>query len=307
MNMARIPEVFGPHKHFKLSKKKKNKRLIKRLRNEYRLSILKESSYEEQVSVLLTPLNVVLLVGSAFILIGGLVYSLVALSPLKEHLVPGYIDDQYRQDAISARNTADSLLAKQAQYDDYLILLNRVLSGNIHPDSVKFDAQEGLDEQSLSYQLSEPDSLLRNKVAEEDRFTLNLASGANPAESRKFLFTPVEGTLSSKFDPDIEHYGIDIVAPKESIIKSVLEGTVVLASYTSDGGHVIQVQHSGDLISVYKHNSVLLKKTGDRIKAGESIAVIGNTGDHSDGPHLHFELWEKGLPVDPQLYLNISE
>lgn len=277
------------------------------MRNEYRLSILKESSYEEQVSVLLTPLNVVLLVGSTFILIGGLVYSLVALSPLKEHLVPGYVDDQYRQDAISARNTADSLLAKQAQYDDYLILLNRVLSGNIHPDSVKFDAQEGLDEQSLSYQLSEPDSLLRNKVAEEDRFTLNLASGANPAESRKFLFTPVEGTLSSKFDPDIEHYGIDIVAPKESIIKSVLDGTVVLASYTSDGGHVIQVQHSGDLISVYKHNSVLLKKTGDRIKAGESIAVIGNTGDHSDGPHLHFELWEKGLPVDPQLYLNISE
>lgn len=277
------------------------------MRNEYRLSILKESSYEEQVSVLLTPLNVVLLVGSAFILIGGFVYSLVALSPLKTHLVPGYVDDQYRQDAISARNTADSLLAKQAQYDDYLILLNRVLSGNIHPDSVKFDAQEGLDEQSLSYQLSEPDSLLRNKVAEEDRFTLNLASGANPAESRKFLFTPVEGTLSSKFDPDIEHYGIDIVAPKESIIKSVLDGTVVLASYTSDGGHVIQVQHSGDLISVYKHNSVLLKKTGDRIKAGESIAVIGNTGDHSDGPHLHFELWEKGLPVDPQLYLNISE
>lgn len=299
--------VFSQHKSFKLSKKKKNKRLIKRLRNEYRLSILKESSYEEQVSVLLTPLNVVLLVGSAFILIGGFVYSLVALSPLKTHLVPGYVDDQYRQDAISARNTADSLLAKQAQYDDYLILLNRVLSGNIHPDSVKFDAQEGLDEQSLSYQLSEPDSLLRNKVAEEDRFTLNLASGANPAESRKFLFTPVEGTLSSKFDPDIEHYGIDIVAPKESIIKSVLDGTVVLASYTSDGGHVIQVQHSGDLISVYKHNSVLLKKTGDRIKAGESIAVIGNTGDHSDGPHLHFELWEKGLPVDPQLYLNISE
>lgn len=277
------------------------------MRNEYRLSILKESSYEEQVSVLLTPLNVVLLLGSAFLLIGGLVYSLVALSPLKEHLVPGYVDDQYRQDAISARNTADSLLAKQAQYGDYLMLLNMVLSGNIHPDSVKFDAREGLDEQSLNYQLSEPDSLLRNKVAEEDRFTLNLASGANPAESRSFLFTPVEGTLSSKFDPDIEHYGIDIVAPKESIIKSVLEGTVVLASYTSDGGHVIQVQHSGDLISVYKHNSVLLKKTGDRIKAGESIAVIGNTGDHSDGPHLHLELWEKGLPVDPQLYLNIGE
>lgn len=277
------------------------------MRNEYRLSILKESSYEEQVSVLLTPLNVVLLLGGAFILIGGLVYSLVALSPLKQHLVPGYVDDQYRQDAISARNTADSLLVKQAQYDDYLILLNQVLRGNIHPDSVKFDAQEGLDEQSLSYQLSEPDSLLRTKVAEEDRFTLNLSSGASPTESRKFLFTPVEGTLSSKFDPDIEHYGIDIVAPKESIIKSVLDGTVVLASYTSDGGHVIQVQHSGDLISVYKHNSVLLKKTGDRIKAGESIAVIGNTGDHSDGPHLHLELWEKGLPVDPQLYLNISE
>lgn len=307
MNWVWIPEDFGPYKPFKLSKKKKNKRLIKRLKSEYRLSILKESSYEEQVSLLLTPLNVVLLVGTAFLLIGGLVYAVVAISPLKEHLVPGYVDDQYRKDALSAKNTADSLLQKQKDYETYLAMLNRVLSGDIHPDSVRFDPSQEVDEAHLNFQLSSSDSLLRSKVAEEDRFALNLASGASSPESRKFLFTPVEGTLSSKFDPDIGHYGIDIVAPKESVIKSVLDGTVVLASYTSDGGHVIQVQHSGDFISVYKHNSVLLKKTGDRIKAGESIAVIGNTGDHSDGPHLHLELWEKGLPVDPQLYLNISE
>ena len=113
--------------------------------------------------------------------------------------------------------------------------------------------------------------------------------------------------MSSPFDPENDHYGIDLVAPAGDVIKSILDGTVVLASYTSDGGHVIQVQHSANIISVYKHNSVLLKKVGDAVKAGESIAVIGNTGNHSDGPHLHFELWEGGVALDPADYFAFEE
>lgn len=284
------------------------KKLFKQLRSQYRLSLLKESSYEERLSLLLTPLNIILLVGFTFIIVGGIVYVVVALTPLREVLVPGYVDDQYRRDAETARLQADSAMVQLAIYTEYVDVISNVMKGNIHPDSVEFDSQVNVDETLLNYQISQEDSLLRSKIEEEDRFALNLAEvGDEKSSSRKFLFKPLEGTMSSGFDPDNDHYGIDLVAPQESVIKTVLDGTVLLSGYTSDGGHVIQVQHSNNLVSIYKHNSVLLKKTGDRVRAGESIAVIGDTGDHSDGPHLHFELWENGSPINPSDYFSFEE
>ena len=283
-------------------------KIFKQLRSQYRLSLLKESSYEERLSLLLTPLNIILLLSFTFLIVGGIVYIVVALTPLREVLVPGYVDEQYRNDAQSARQQADSAMIQLAIYSDYLDVVSNVMKGNIHPDSVEFDSKSIVDESLLSYEISEEDSLLRTKIEEEDRFALNLAgAGDEKSTSRKFLFKPLEGTLSAGFDPDNDHYGIDLVAPQESVIKSVLDGTVILSSYTSDGGHVIQVQHSNNLVSVYKHNSVLLKKTGNRVRAGESIAVIGDTGDHSDGPHLHFELWENGSPINPSDYFSFEE
>lgn len=292
-----------------MSAAKKKKKLIRRLRSTYRLSILKESSYEEQFSLLLTPLNVILLLAALFVFAGGLVYVVVALTPAREVLVPGYVDEQYREDARYARQVADSLTQQQRQMDDYLMMVSMVLRGEITPDSLELEESVAVNRAALDSVISKQDSALRARITEEDRFALNRAASSQLSVNRtpNFLFKPVEGTLSSGFDANIQHYGIDLVAPANSMIRSVLDGTVLMASYTSDGGHVIVVQHDNDLISVYKHNSSLLKVVGDRVKAGESIAIIGNTGDHSDGPHLHFELWESGIAVDPQEYLTFDQ
>ena len=289
-------------------KQEKSGKFIHRLRSKYRLSLLQESTYEERFSILLTPLNIILLVAFTFVLVGGITYALVAFTPLKAFAIPGYVDDSYREDALAARQKADSAMVKLEQYEKYLGLLSGVLKGDVSIDSLDVTQPAAIDDAAMQFELSEPDSTLRSIVEEEDRFALNLAERASASDgSRKFLFKPLEGTVSSEFDPDENHFGIDMVAPESSVVKSVLDGTVIISSYTSDGGHVIQVQHNQNLISVYKHNSVLLKKTGDRVKAGESIAVIGNTGDHSDGPHLHFELWDGGVPVNPRNYLNLEE
>ena len=117
------------------------------------------------------------------------------------------------------------------------------------------------------------------------------------------LFPPVKGYITQKYEPNKDHYGIDIVAKDKESVKSALDGTVIMADWTSETGYVIAVQHQYNLVSFYKHNSVLLKKVGNFVKAGDAIAIIGNSGEMSSGPHLHFELWKDGVPINPELYM----
>ena len=117
------------------------------------------------------------------------------------------------------------------------------------------------------------------------------------------FFTPLEGQISQSFERKSGHLGLDIVGAKNDPIKSTLDGTIIFADWTTDGGHEIHIQHSNNIVSVYKHNSYLLKKTGDRVRAGDPVAIMGNTGSQTDGAHLHFEIWVNGKPVDPQNYL----
>jgi murein DD-endopeptidase MepM/ murein hydrolase activator NlpD len=118
-----------------------------------------------------------------------------------------------------------------------------------------------------------------------------------------FFFPPLRGIVTSTFDMKLDHFGVDVVAQANAAVKACLAGTVTLSSWTTDAGHVLQVQHPNDLISIYKHNSVLLKKVGDKVKAGEAIAIVGDSGELTSGPHLHFELWLDGTPVDPQAFM----
>lgn len=294
---------------FTLSMNKRRKKIIRKLKREFRLSLLHEASYEERFSVLLTPFNVIIIIAGIVLLVGGITYSITALTPLREYIVPGYIDDQHRKDAAAARKTADSLRYELAKQDQYLSSLKLILSGGIPVDSlIRKQASAGGDP-SLDFNLSEEDSLLRAQVENEDRFILRVGStgGVDNSSNQNVLFRPVEGSVSALYDPDGGHFGIDLVAPENTVVKAVLGGTVVLSSFTSDGGNVIAIQHENELISVYKHNSALYKEVGEPVNAGESIAVIGNTGDHSDGPHLHFELWKRGNPVDPLNYLIFEE
>jgi murein DD-endopeptidase MepM/ murein hydrolase activator NlpD len=113
----------------------------------------------------------------------------------------------------------------------------------------------------------------------------------------------VNGIVTNSFKGSENHFGTDIVAGPNEVVKATLDGTIILSTWTIETGNVVQIQHDNDLISVYKHNAEILKNMGKRVKAGEPIAIIGNSGELTTGPHLHFELWYKGKPVNPEEYI----
>ena len=151
---------------------------------------------------------------------------------------------------------------------------------------------------------SKRDSIFRESIEREDRFNILSEKSNSPQNLRNIAFyTPIKGMITDRFDIQKEHYGIDIVAPENEAIKASLPGTVILSSWTTETGYTIAVQHENNLISFYKHNSVLLKKIGEVVKAGDVIAIIGNSGELSTGPHLHFELWHQGKAINPEHHI----
>jgi murein DD-endopeptidase MepM/ murein hydrolase activator NlpD len=283
----------------------KRKKLLKRLKSRFRLTILNESTFEEKFSYSLTPLNVIIMFGGMLVVFGVLIYLLVAFTPLKNYVIPDYASTIYREEALNARMQTDSLLEESRKTERYLHDLKVILSGGklSNADTLQSAAANA----DLNYEVSELDESVRQKISEQDRFSIEAVEETQDRKKGIILFKPVNGTISGHFNPKEGHYGIDLVAPKDDPVKSVLDGTIIAAAFTADDGNMISVQHTNNLVSVYKHNSVLLRKVGDMVKAGESIAFIGDTGENSEGPHLHFELWENGAPVNPTQYLSFGQ
>lgn len=284
----------------------KRKKLLKRLKSRFRLTVLNESTFEEKFSYSLTPLNVIIMFGGMLIVFGVLIYLLVAFTPLKNYVIPDYASTIYREEAHIARMQADSLLDESRKTERYLNDLKVILSGGTLRNATD-SLQSGAASADLNYNVSDLDESMRQKISEQDRFSIEAVEETEDRKKGLILFKPVNGTIFSSFNPKDGHYGIDLVAPKDDPVKSVLDGTVIAAAFTADDGNIISVQHANNLVSVYKHNSVLLRKVGDMVKAGESIAFIGDTGENSEGPHLHFELWENGAPVNPTQYLSFGQ
>ncbi len=283
------------------NQKKRKKRLIKRLRRRLRLQIINESTFEERFALNLTPLNLISYITAAFLGFGLLVMCLVIFTPLKNY-IPGYADPTLRNNLVETAMRLDSVEMVLNQREDYLRNIYLVLRDSL-PDSTGATTESSSTVQSVSFSKSEADSLMRKKIEEEDKYNLAFQGGAGGLSSLMYFFPPVRGLITARFDPTVKHFGVDVVAPEKESIKSVLDGTVIESTWTSDAGNMIQVQHGGDLISVYKHNSILLKTVGEKVSAGEPIAVIGNTGELTSGPHLHFELWKNGEPVNPEKYI----
>jgi len=244
--------------------------------------------------------------GGMLIVFGALIYLLVAFTPLKNYVIPDYASTIYREEARIARFQSDSLLEESRKTERYLNDLKVILSGGTLSNSTD-TVPSGSAKADLNYNVTELDESMRQKISEQDRFSIEAIEETEDRKKGLILFKPVNGTISSSFNPKEGHYGIDLVAPKDDPVKSVLDGTVIAAAFTADDGNIISVQHANNLISVYKHNSVLLRKVGDLVKAGESIAFIGDSGENSEGPHLHFELWENGAPVNPTQYLSFGQ
>ena len=284
---------------------KKRQKWARRLKNRYRFVIMNEDTFEEKASFNLRALNVFVTTGLVIMLLITLTTFLIAFTPLREY-IPGYADVKSRRQLISLMQKTDSLQLALNARDLYLTNLRSIINGRIPGDSVVL--QPNTDQRydtikTLSKSLS--DSLLRAEIESQDPFSLHLSDDASLGNSiRGFLFfPPLKGTLTTRFDPVMKHFGVDIVGPANEPIKSTLDGTVILSNFTSETGWVIGIQHNNNLLSFYKHNSALLKKAGDYVKAGEVIAVIGSSGELSSGPHLHFELWFNGSPLDPLKYI----
>ena len=288
-----------------VAKKKPKKRIAKKLLHKYRLVILNEDTFEERLSFKLTRLNVfVLTMLSAIFLIAGTTL-LIAFTPLREY-IPGYSSTALKKQAVKLSYQTDSLQKIIEVNERYYTSIKKVLQGEMSPvdfnrDSIIEAAKNDITQRDL--QPSKEDSLLREKVDKEDKF--NLFESATSV-SNFVLFPPVIGTITEPYNADEKHYAIDIAVAKDTPIKSTADGTVIFAEWTAGTGYVIIIEHSYGLISVYKHNASLTKNQGDLVKAGEVIATAGNTGDLTTGPHLHFELWSDGYPINPNNFIEFK-
>lgn len=284
---------------------KEKKKFISKIKSKYRLVILNDASFEEKFSFRLSPLNLFILTFSAALFLVLLVSVIIIYTPLRES-IPGYTDVSLREDLTRQVLKTDSLEKELMQNKQYLANISAILKGEEPKALVNDSVISPVEEEPNPSLRSKEDSLLRDYVEREESYSLESETTGEPSNSQLFYFPPLLGTLTNGFNPSEEHFGVDIVAPKDEAIKATLAGTVIFADWTVETGYVIQLQHANNLNSIYKHNSVLLKKTGDVVNAGEAIAIVGNTGKLTSGPHLHFELWQDGIPIDPTKFINFE-
>jgi len=280
------------------------KRFIKKLRHKYRLSIYRDETYEEVLNLKLTRLNVIAWGGVITFLSLVIVVSIIAYTPVRE-FIPGYPDENTLISSVKNKLRLDSLEKELVRRDKYFDNLKRIISGDV-PDNFENGGDTNKNYNNITFTRSAADSELREHYKQEDKFSLEPEQEKKRVNSiaQMHFFPPIKGLVTNSFNSPTNHYGTDIVAGANEVVKSTLEGTVVMATWTLETGWVIEVQHENNLISVYKHNSELLKRVGDYVKVGEPIAIIGNSGELTTGPHLHFELWHDGIPLNPEDYIS---
>lgn len=288
-----------------MSSGEQKEKWLDRLRKKHRLVSMDTETFVERWSLNISGLNFILLITGSFLLVAILTWILIAYTPVRE-LIPGYPDGTEREIAIQNKLELEKVKREFEQNARMLNTIQTILEGGVPGDTTVMELDTSqLTEEVPEVEKSTADSLLRIQIEQEQKWA-DLDQGANldnVSMEGVFFFSPLRGMVSQSFDPPSGHLGVDVIAPEKSPVLATLDGTVTFASWTSDAGHVIQVQHGKNLISVYKHNSVLLKKVGDNVQAGDPIAIIGNSGMYSSGPHLHFELWQAGIPLDPQKYI----
>jgi murein DD-endopeptidase MepM/ murein hydrolase activator NlpD len=286
------------------SKKKQGK-----LKHKYRFSAYNDESLKQLWHIRLSGMESLVLMGSIVAAVIALVVVMIAFTPLRE-FIPGYPNNNTRREIVQNALRADSLEQMMYKWELHLANINRIVSGK-DPIPIESSLTDSVLHGRMNiHRHSREDSLLRLEVEREMQFHVSSLDASNkqsggiqPLESMHF-FAPVKGAVTDKFDMMKEHFAVDIVAKPNAVVSSTLDGTVIMAAWTSETGYVIQVQHNNNIISIYKHNAKLLKKTGEAVKAGEAIAIVGNSGELTTGPHLHFELWYNGYPVDPEKYIS---
>lgn len=282
-------------------KRRRSKAFWKNFKFKYKLTIVNENTLEEIVGLHVSKLNgfsVLLCVLAVLFLIAACI---IAFTPLRNYL-PGYMNSEVRAQIVGNALRMDSLQQVLDRQNLYIMNIQDIFSGKISVDSIQTLDSLTYARQDTLMERTKREEEFRRQYEENEKYNLTTIT-TRPDVNGLVFYRPTRGMVSDHFDIEKKHYGTDIAAnPNESVL-ATMDGTVVLSTYTAETGYLIGVQHNQDLISVYKHCGSLLKKEGDRVKAGEAIALVGNSGTLSTGPHLHFELWYKGHPLNPEKYI----
>lgn len=278
------------------------KKIIKKLSDRYRLIIYNDTTFQSVWSMKLNRLKVFTVTSVLSAIIVTLVILLIATTGLREY-IPGYPKAEYRQMLVHTALKVDSLEQELSRRDHFFRSIQAIVSGEAPQDYLLPDTP--VVQNAVEIVMYNHDSVFQDKLLAEQT-SLSISSGEDRrlSLSQIHFFTPLKGLVSNGFNSTSEHFGVDLVSEPNARISAVMDGTVIFSEWTIQTGFVIFIQHEADLISAYKHNSELLKSKGDRVKAGEAIAIIGNTGELTTGPHLHFELWHNGTPLNPELYID---
>lgn len=285
-----------------------NTNKVKRVK--YRFVVLRDDSFKEVASVKLTKRNMVILSSTIFVSLVFITAMLIIYTPLK-YYIPGYQGDfGYRSKILKLEYSTDSILTAMAANNMKIANINNVLNGTFDSTYNKKGLKPQVKTDTINlFSISPEDEALRNEMKMMQGTSLKYSDkksvNINSDESiyNLYFFPPVKGIITSKYDAKQGHYGVDVVAPVDEPVKACLDGTIISSNWTLDGGYEIAIQHANNLVSIYKHNSKILKKIGNFVKAGEVVSIIGNSGEKSTGPHLHFEIWKNGVGMDPANFI----
>jgi len=283
----------------------KNEKKKSNWRDKFRFAVFNDTTYEEVWRIRLSKYNALLALSFVIFTIIGITTSLIAFTNLRE-FIPGYPDVTLRRTILMNALMLDSLEHEIEIRDKYFKDLNSVISGR-QPLSRVTMRDSTRDYSNITFRRSAEDSLLRKRVESEEQYSLSSSTtGAERGTSLANIhfFPPVKGIVSGNYDPRTRHYATDVVTQPKAVVSSTLDGTVIMTGWTMETGFVILIQHSNNLVSIYKHNATLLKEMGEKVWAGEAIAIVGDSGElYTSGPHLHFELWHNGEPLNPTQYI----
>jgi murein DD-endopeptidase MepM/ murein hydrolase activator NlpD len=274
-------------------------------RDKYRFSVINDHTLEEVWRIILTRYNAFLLITFLLVFIVWGTSTLISFTNLRE-FIPGYPDVKMRRNILMSAIRLDSIDRELKLRDKYFENLNTIISGG-QPIGISSIPDTTKSYKALNLTPSSNDSALRAHVEKEDRYNLTPGgtSEAVSAIPNLHFYIPVKGIVSGKFDPKTKHFGTDIVAKPKAIVSAALDGTIIFTGWTTETGFVIAIQHPNNLVTIYKHNSGLMKEAGDLVSAGDAISVVGDSGErYTSGPHLHFEIWYKGSPLDPEKHIS---
>lgn len=284
-----------------MAKRKRNRAFWNNIKFKYKLTIINENTLEEVAGIHVSKLNGISVLLTTVFVIFAIAATIIAFTPLRNYL-PGYMNSEVRAQIVHNALRMDSLQQVLDRQNLYIMNIQDIFSGKIKADTVQsLDSLTNIRTDSLMTR-TEREEQFRRQYEETEKYNLTSMNEDKDVDGLIF-YRPTRGMVSSRFNPNNKHYGIDVAAnPNESVV-AALDGTVILSTYTAETGYLIEVQHGQDFITIYKHCGSLLKNEGDEVKGGEAIALVGNTGSLTTGPHLHFELWKKGRPVNPEKYI----